>query len=99
MLPYSSILQFAADHPWIAFFLSWPTMFLITSLAWGVATLIDNLYKTTLGLVAVIVNAIVVILRGYPNKEEPQYLDDSISQETLDAIKAEQDAAREDGRD
>lgn len=67
--------------------------------AWIVAVLVDNIYKVTLGLVSIIVNAIVVILRGYPNKEEPQYLDDSISQETLDAIKAEQDAAREDGRD
>lgn len=99
MLPYSPILQFAADNPWIAFFLSWPTIILLVFSAWIVAALVDNIYKVTLGLVSIIVNAIVVILRGYPSKQESQPLDDLISQETLDAIKAEQDAPRQDQKD
>jgi hypothetical protein len=69
-MPYPIILQFAADHPVTAFFLSWPTAFLILGVAWTVATLLNNAMNAILMVYNQTVGSIAVLARGYPPVEK-----------------------------
>lgn len=69
-MSYPVILQFAADYPWTAFFISWPTTFLIMSAAWMVATLLTNAMNTLLMAFGQLTSFIAVLARGYAPMEK-----------------------------
>ncbi len=81
-MPYSSVLEFAADNPWIAFGLSFPTMAVLITASIMVASVLDNTWKTTLGLIAICVNNLTIIIRGHPPKK-------TVLDELLDGITEE----------
>ncbi len=58
----SAILQFAADHPWTAVFLSLPTFLTCAVWAWFIACIVEGV----INLVARLANIVAILVRGYP---------------------------------
>ena len=64
----SPIFQFAIDNPWLAFFLSWPTVILLISFAWCFTTLVANTFNLFLEILSQIFALMLTLVRGYPPK-------------------------------
>lgn len=69
-----AILQFAADHPWTAVFLSLPTFLTCAVWAWFTACVVEGV----INLVARLANIVAILVRGYPPVApmEPEVEDD-----------------------
>lgn len=94
---YTNILQFAADHPWLAFFLAWPTALVIISAAWLTAGVIDNAYKLSIALVSQLMTSVVTLVRGYPPKTKSAF-EELFGKAPEEFEKEEREAAARDGR-
>jgi hypothetical protein len=69
-MQYPTLLQFAADYPWTACFLSLPTSLFLIAVAWSVATLLTNVFSVFLSFWVQLMTALMVVVRGYPPKME-----------------------------
>ena len=59
------LLQFAADHPVSAFFLSCPLALILIAWAWSTATLLTNAMNACAMIYAQTTGFLAVIARGY----------------------------------
>lgn len=74
----SWILPFITDHPVAAFFLSWPLMMVLVSMAWLVAASTENAMNLVLRMSTLLCNTFVLTIRGYaPQSKEAQPEDDT----------------------
>ncbi len=73
------LLTFAENNPFISFFLSWPLALILISVAWSVATVLNNLFSNILAILIQISSLITVLFRGYPPKNSNTTLDDFLS--------------------
>ena len=63
---YSPILQFAADHPWLAVALSVPTSLVLVAFSWCSATLLSNSMTSLVALWSQTGALLLTLVRGYP---------------------------------
>lgn len=64
-------LDWAADNAWLTFWCAWPLSFLLVSIAWFVTDTIIRGANILLQIVSLLVNGLVISLRGYaPQSEE-----------------------------
>lgn len=70
---YTNLLQFISDHPWISFFMAWPTALVLVSVAWLIASVLDNAYKLSIALVSQLMTCTVTLVRGYPPKPKSAF--------------------------
>ncbi len=67
------LIQFLIDHPFISFLLSWPVVLTLITLAWLVASSVENSMNLVLRLFNMTCNTFVIAVRGYaPQSIEAQ---------------------------
>lgn len=70
-MQYPLLLQFAIDHPWVSFWLSWPFVMGLVIVCWSIAGIINNAVNTTALIWNQLIGAVTVLVRGYPKGVTP----------------------------
>lgn len=61
-----ALLEWMAAHPWLALALSFPTAFVIVSVAWCITSMLTTTMSNMVTLLTGIGSVVVTLVRGYP---------------------------------